>query len=98
MAQVEVVVPITHKVLGIRRRQVLHRETMVVQVVDMPEEITPVVVVAVPELQEVSGALGELAATAATASNLQQRGQAHITAVVVAVVCTVRAGQRVQAG
>jgi hypothetical protein len=71
VAQVEVVVPLTHKVLAIRRRQVLHRETMVVQVVDMPEEITPVVVVAVPELQEVSGALGELAATVATASNLQ---------------------------
>jgi hypothetical protein len=37
----------------------------------MPEEITPAVVVAVPELQEVPGSLLELAAMVATASNLQ---------------------------
>jgi hypothetical protein len=39
--------------------------------VDLPEEITPAAVVAVPELQEVPGGLLELAATVATASNLQ---------------------------
>jgi hypothetical protein len=48
--QVVVVAPLTIEVLAISRRQVLHRETMVVSVVDLPEKITRVVGVAVPEL------------------------------------------------
>ena len=92
-----VVGPLIHKVLAIRRRQAHHRETMVVQVVAIPVT-TPEAVAVALVLRAVPRTLGSAAALAATASNLQLREQVRISAAVVAVVCTVRAGQRVQAG
>ena len=50
MAQVVVVVPLMHQVLAIRRRQILRRETVVVQVADRLVATTPVVV-AVAQVQ-----------------------------------------------
>ena len=45
-----VVVPLMHQVLAIRRRQILRRETVVVQVADRLVATTPVVV-AVAQVQ-----------------------------------------------
>ena len=53
MAQVVVVVPLIHKVLAIRRRQILRRETVVVQVADRLVATTPVVVAVAQEQREV---------------------------------------------
>lgn len=77
MAQVAVVVVVvlqlTIEVSAIRRRQAHHRGTMVVQVVDMPKEITPVVEVVAPVLRAVSGALAAAVAMEAMAFNLRSR-------------------------
>jgi hypothetical protein len=51
--QVVVVAPPTHKDLVILRRQVLRRETVVVQVADISATTTPVAVAVVLELRAV---------------------------------------------
>ena len=53
MAQVVVVVPLMHQVLAIRRRQILRRETVVVQVADRLVATMPVVVAVAQEQREV---------------------------------------------
>jgi hypothetical protein len=53
VAQVVVVVPQIHQVLATRRRQVLRRETVVVQVADSLETTMPVVVAVAQVQQEV---------------------------------------------